>query len=76
MCQLDVNYALPGFARLLLKSMTLIPMEIVDNTPVKEQGVEKLYLRFTLDESGKFNGKMNIPTSVDIGVGDYQGVCH
>lgn len=31
--------------------------------PVKKQGVEALFKIYT-DESGKFNGKMNIPTSV------------
>ena len=59
---LDVNYALPGFAA-LIEVYDIDPMEIVDNTPVKKQGVEALFKIYT-DESGKFNGKMNIPTSV------------
>ena len=59
---LDVNYALPGFAA-LIEVYDIEPMEIVDNTPVKKQGVEALFKIYT-DESGKFNGKMNIPTSV------------
>ena len=59
---LDVNYALPGFAA-LIEVYVIDPMEIVDNTPVKKQGVEALFKIYT-DESGKFNGKMNIPTSV------------
>lgn len=59
---LNVNYALPGFAA-LLEVYDIDPMEIVDNTPVKKEGVEALFKIYT-DESGKFNGKMNIPTSV------------
>lgn len=59
---LNVNYALPGFAA-LIEVYDIDPMEIVGNTPVKKQGVEALFKIYT-DESGKFNGKMNIPTSV------------
>lgn len=40
-----MNYALPGFAA-LIEVYDIDPMEIVDNTPVKKQGV-KLYSRFT-----------------------------
>lgn len=60
--KLNVNYALPGFAA-LIEVYDIDPMEIVGNTPVKKQGVEALFKIYT-DESGKFNGKMNIPTSV------------
>lgn len=59
---LNVNYALPGFAA-LIEVYDIDPMEIVGNTPVKKEGVEALFKIYT-DESGKFNGKMNIPTSV------------
>lgn len=42
---LDVNYALPGFAA-LIEVYDIVPMEIVDNTPVKNKEW-KLYSRFT-----------------------------
>lgn len=40
------------------------PMEVVDNVPVKKEGVEALFKIFT-DGNGKYEGKMNIPTSVE-----------
>ena len=39
-----MNYALPGFAA-LIEVYDIDPMEIVDNTPVKKQGVEDVYKR-------------------------------
>ena len=41
------------------------PMEVVDNVPVKKEGVEALFKIFT-DGNGKYEGKMNIPTSVAV----------
>lgn len=59
---LSVNYGLPGFTT-LLEVYDENPMETIDNTPVKKQGVEALFKIYT-DDNGKYEGKMNIPTSV------------
>lgn len=58
-----VNYDLPGLVA-LLEVYDEDPMETVDNVPVKKEGVEALFKIFT-DKNGKYEGKMNIPTSVE-----------
>lgn len=61
--KLSVNYDLPGLVA-LLEVYDEDPMEVVDNVPVKKEGVEALFKIFT-DGNGKYEGKMNIPTSVE-----------
>ena len=61
--KLSVNYDLPGLVA-LLEIYDEDPMETVDNVPVKKEGVEALFKIFT-DKNGKYEGKMNIPTSVE-----------
>ena len=61
--KLSVNYDVPGLVA-LLEVYDEDPMEVVDNVPVKKEGVEALFKIFT-DGNGKYEGKMNIPTSVE-----------
>lgn len=61
--QLNVNYGLPGFTT-LLEVYGEDPMEIVGNTPIKKKGVEAFFTNYT-DDNGKYEGKMNIPTSLN-----------
>ena len=61
--KLSVNYDLPGLVA-LLEVYDEDPMEVVDNVPVKKEGVDALFKIFT-DGNGKYEGKMNIPTSVE-----------
>ena len=61
--KLSVNYDIPGLVA-LLEVYDEDPMEVVDNVPVKKEGVEALFKIFT-DGNGKYEGKMNIPTSVE-----------
>ena len=60
---LSVNYDLPGLVA-LLEVYDEDPMEVVDNVSVKKEGVEALFKIYT-DGNGKYEGKMNIPTSVE-----------
>lgn len=59
---LNVNYDTPVQA--LLEVYAEDPMEVVENTPVKKDGVEALFKIYT-DANGKFNGKMDLPTSLE-----------
>lgn len=61
--KLSVNYDVPGLVA-LLEVYDEDPMEVVDNVPVKKEGVDALFKIFT-DGNGKYEGKMNIPTSVE-----------
>ena len=61
--KLSVNYDLPGLVA-LLEVYDEDPMEVVDNVPVKKEGVDALFKIFT-DGNGKYEGKMNIPTSAE-----------
>lgn len=60
---LSVNYGLPGLVA-LLEVYDKDPMEMVDNVSVKKEGAEALFKIYT-DRNGKYEGKMNIPTSVE-----------
>lgn len=59
---LNVNYDTP--VKALLEVYAEDPMEVVGNTPVKKAGVEALFKIYT-DANGKFNGKMDLPTSLE-----------
>ena len=61
--KLSVNYDLPGLIA-LLEVYDEDPMETVDNESVKKEGIEALFKIYT-DKNGKYEGKMNIPTSVE-----------
>ena len=61
--KLQVNYDVPGFTA-LVEVYDENPMEIVEGTSVKKEGVEAIFKTYT-DNNGKYEGKMNIPTSVE-----------
>lgn len=60
---LSVNYDLPGLVA-LLEVYDKNPMETVNGTPIKKEGIEALFKIYT-DENGKYEGKMEIPASVN-----------
>lgn len=59
--KLLVNYNVPGFTA-LVEVYDEDPM--VEGTSVKKEGVEAIFKTYT-DNNGKYDGKMNIPTSVE-----------
>lgn len=61
--KLLVNYDVPGFTA-LVEVYDEDPMETVEGTPVKKEGVEAIFKTYT-DNNGKYEGKMHIPTSVE-----------
>lgn len=61
--KLSVNYDISGFTP-LIEIYGENPMEIVEGTPVKKEGMEALFKIYT-DNTGKYEGKMHIPTSID-----------
>ena len=60
--KLLVNYDVPGFTA-LVEVYDEDPMETVEGTPVKKEGVEAIFKTYT-DNNGKYEGEMHIPTSV------------
>ncbi len=61
--KLLVNYDVPGFTA-LVEVYDEDPMETVEGTPVKKEGIEAIFKTYT-DNNGKYEGKMHIPTSVE-----------
>lgn len=61
--KLSVNYDISGFTP-LIEIYGENPVEIVEGTPVKKEGIEALFKIYT-DNNGKYEGKMNIPASID-----------
>ena len=59
--KLLVNYDVPSFTA-LVEVYDEDPM--VEGTSVKKEGVEAIFKTYT-DNNGKYEGKMNIPTSVE-----------
>ena len=60
--RLSVNYDIYGFTP-LIEIYGENPMETVEGTPVKKEGVEAIFKTYT-DNNGKYEGEMHIPTSV------------
>ena len=56
------NYDVPGFTA-LVEVYDEDPMETVEGTPVKKEGVAAIFKTYT-DNNGKYEGEMHIPTSV------------
>lgn len=61
--KLSVNYDISGFTP-LIEIYGENPMETVEGTLVKKEGVEALFKIYT-DSNGKYEGKMHIPTYID-----------
>lgn len=61
--KLSVNYDISGFTP-LIEVYGENPMETVEGTPVKKEGMEALFKIYT-DNTGRYEGKMHIPTSID-----------
>lgn len=58
--RLSVNYDIYGFTP-LIEIYGENPMETVEGTPIKKEGIEALFKTYT-DNSGKYEGKMQLPT--------------
>ena len=58
--RLSVNYDIYGFIP-LIEIYGENPMETVEGTPIKKEGIEALFKTYT-DNSGKYEGKMQLPT--------------
>lgn len=61
--KLFVNYDISGFTP-LIEIYGENPMETVEGTPVKKEGIEALFKTYT-DNKGKYEGKMQLPTYLD-----------
>lgn len=61
--KLSVNYNISGFTP-LIEIYGENPMEISEGTLAKKEGIEALF-KIYADNNGKYEGKMNIPTSID-----------
>ena len=56
--RLSVNYDIYGFTP-LIEIYGENPMETVEGTPIKKEGIEALFKTYT-DNSGKYEGKMQL----------------
>lgn len=61
--KLFVNYDISGFTP-LIEIYGENPMETVEGTPVKKEGIEALFKTYT-DNKGKYEGEMQLPTYLD-----------